>query len=579
MILKKMVTQRYFLFIAFLSTIFSCSKLGSDKNWNNPLDPEGTDYFPPKVFACNDTTIAVNKELLLTATGSDSNGHITGYCWSFNHGQSWDTTDASKPFPKTWTKKECGLQTVFVRSIDNDGLESLKYDSLTVYVHLYAPVLSHIRDTLVSQEANVNVKFNASDTNGIIVKYLIDHDRKGWDDSTTIPSYNFSNPNGGTLNIRWAAVDNDSNITSDSFKIFFNRGPSSAGLSKPAPGIVPFKTFNFADSSGTVEIEFTASDPDGIADTLTYKLFLSKQGTNPENVYTGRVPGHSAAGLAPGTQYSWILTVKDLFGDSTNAFGVFTTSKAPSVPAGMKLVKSKSVSFQIGQNGFSSYEAPVHTVQFTHHFWIDTVEVTNSDFQTVLGTGTGNKLPVANISWFDAVFYCNARSKREKMDTVYSYNAITGTPGQKCTLQGLKIDTAKVGYRLPTEAEWEYACRAGNSGLFYWGDSRTVIDSYAWINTTSDSKSHEVATKKPNSFGLYDMSGNVWEWCNDWFSQDYYSTSPIIDPAGPADGQERAVRGGSWSLSDYYAQSGTRSKLHPETGNPTVGFRAVLIIK
>jgi formylglycine-generating enzyme required for sulfatase activity len=566
-------------FVALISAVFSCAKLGSEKTWDNPFDPDGTNYFPPEVFASSDTIIAAGKELQLSATGSDKNGNIKYYFWSFDHGQTWDTVEAAKPFQKTWTKKETGLHTVWVQSIDNDGLASLMHDSLTVDVHLYAPVINHLCDTLVSQKANVNITFKASDTNGTIVKYLIGHGQNGWDDSTTTPSYTFSHPEGGTLNIKWAAVDNDSNITSDTFKIIFNRGPDSAGLLKPVQGVSPFKFFDFGDSSGTVETKFTASDPDGIADTLSYIFFLAKQGTDPVKVYSGRVPNYSAEGLLPSTKYSWTLFVKDLFGDSTSASGVFTTAQQPSGPSGMKLVKSKNLSYTMGQSGFASCEIPVHIVSFSHNFWMDSVEVTNSDFRAVLGTGITNNLPVSEISWFDAVLYCNARSKRDKLDTVYSYSAITGTLGQKCTLQNLKVDTTKAGYRLPTEAEWEYACRAGNSGLFFWGNNRIEIETYAWINATSSNNVHEVAKKKPNSFGIYDMSGNVWEWCNDWFGPDYYSASPKTDPSGPSDGQERVIRGGSWMHSDYYAQSGTRSKLHPETGNSTVGFRAVLVNK
>jgi formylglycine-generating enzyme required for sulfatase activity len=101
------------------------------------------------------------------------------------------------------------------------------------------------------------------------------------------------------------------------------------------------------------------------------------------------------------------------------------------------------------------------------------------------------------------------------------------------------------GYRLPTEAEWEYSCRAGTGTTYYWGNDSANAGQYAWYKVNSSSATHPVAKKEENNFGLYDMCGNVWEWCNDWYSSTYYSESPLVDPLGPTTGGEKILRGGS----------------------------------
>jgi formylglycine-generating enzyme required for sulfatase activity len=226
-----------------------------------------------------------------------------------------------------------------------------------------------------------------------------------------------------------------------------------------------------------------------------------------------------------------------------------------SVPAG---------TFQMGSTNGYSNELPVHSVTVSA-FYIDTTEVTQADYLALMGlnpaTYTGDmRRPVESNTWFDAVLYCNARSKRDNLDTVYSYTSVAGTPGDGCTDLGtLAIDLAKNGYRLPTEAEWEYACRAGSTTDYYWGknsplttaaDTAAIDSNAVWYNNSMDStvflrKPARVATKLPNAWGLYDMSGNVWEWCNDWLGS--YSAGNQTDPTGAATGSDRICRGGQWN--------------------------------
>ncbi len=223
--------------------------------------------------------------------------------------------------------------------------------------------------------------------------------------------------------------------------------------------------------------------------------------------------------------------------------------------------------FQMGSNSGSSDEKPVHSVT-VGDFYIGKTEVTQAQYQAVMGTNPshfkGNNLPVERVTWFNAVEFCNKLSEMEGLQKAYTISGSSVTCNWNAN-----------GYRLPTEAEWEYAARGGSQsrGFEYSGSSN--ISDVAWYSSNSGSKTNPVGTKQPNELGIYDMSGNVWEWCSDWYDSNYYKNSPSSNPTGPSSGSNRVIRGGSWRLIAEYCRVAGRYRNDPEYSFHGLGFRVV----
>jgi formylglycine-generating enzyme required for sulfatase activity len=259
---------------------------------------------------------------------------------------------------------------------------------------------------------------------------------------------------------------------------------------------------------------------------------------------------------------------------------------------GMKYLPSDT--FTMGQAGLLNtvdgaplgQAFPVHKVTLSA-FYIDSTEVTQADFQDLMQYYPSVNLnkpqyAVDGASWYDAALYCNARSKRDGLDTVYAYTAVTRTGNapngiRTTNLTGCATHYDRTGYRLPTEAEWEYACRSGTRTSKYWGNAQDSL--YIWASNNAGGHTNAVAKKLPNAYKLYDMAGNTWEWTNTFTVQ--YTGDAQTDPVGPLTGTSGVqLRGAAWheGYGDVQFYSACR---HSEgrlggTFYDNVGFRVVL---
>ena len=209
----------------------------------------------------------------------------------------------------------------------------------------------------------------------------------------------------------------------------------------------------------------------------------------------------------------------------------------------MTLVRIRPGKFMMGE------EKDQHEVALSKPFYVGATEVTQAQYEAVMGKNPSNfkgaANPVDNVSWNDATEFCNKLSEKTRQ-----------------------------AVRLPTEAEWEYACRAGSKTKFCFGDADEGLGDYAWYSANSGSTTHPVGQKKPNAWGLYDMPGNVWEWCADWYGE--YPKGAVTDPRGAASGSQRVLRGGSWYGGAGNCRAAYRLRSNPDHWYNDHGFRVVV---
>jgi formylglycine-generating enzyme required for sulfatase activity len=247
--------------------------------------------------------------------------------------------------------------------------------------------------------------------------------------------------------------------------------------------------------------------------------------------------------------------------------GFDLTGDAGDFDADGYMVLVEGGTFQMGSSTGYGNERPVHTVT-VRSFYMGKTEVTQREWVKLMGSNPsnfkGDSLPVEQVNWYEAIEYCNKLSLKEGP-----------TPAYRGSGNDIVCDFNATGYRLPTEAEWEYAAKGGNKGYlsceYAEGNS---VDSVAWHNGNSGNRTHPVGTKRPNSLGLYDMSGNVWEWCWDWSGG--YSGGSQTDPTGPSYngmGTSRVLRGGGWNDAVAFVRSAPRFGSTPSERYSVLGFR------
>ena len=237
--------------------------------------------------------------------------------------------------------------------------------------------------------------------------------------------------------------------------------------------------------------------------------------------------------------------------------------------SGGEMVPIPAGEFTMGDPGGRADETP-HAVR-VGPFWMDRYPVTQALYLKVMKKNPAKhknpRNPVEQTQWVDAARFCNACSLVDGL--VPCYDPLTW-----------ECDFNASGYRLPTEAEWEYACRAGSRSKYSFGDRPTDLPRHAWLKGNSGGTPHAVGKKAPNAFGLFDMHGNVWEWCNDWYAEDYYSKSSASDPKGPPSGKTRVLRGCAWDSPPEKCRAAYRFKEFPTVtdacfGYDSYGFRRV----
>lgn len=220
----------------------------------------------------------------------------------------------------------------------------------------------------------------------------------------------------------------------------------------------------------------------------------------------------------------------------------------------MRFVLIAPGSFTMGSdpNFSDGDETPAHKVILTEPFYFGVCEVTQAQWTAVMGANPsrfkGEALPVENVDWDDCQRF----------------------------MASLGRITRRV-FRLPSEAQWEYACRAGTSDRWYFGNDETKLPSVAWEVTTAGGCTHEVATRSANPWGLYDLYGNVWEWCSDYYAS-HYPAGEVTNPTGPDFGAARVLRGGGWGDDSTQMRSGYRNSMGPDQHNAGTGLRCVMLV-
>jgi formylglycine-generating enzyme required for sulfatase activity len=283
---------------------------------------------------------------------------------------------------------------------------------------------------------------------------------------------------------------------------------------------------------------------------------------------TAGVTGYSTRGFdSSAAAASQRVTVSYTEGGVTKTAAFFVTiNPVPISPP--EMVSILGGTFMMGSPDSDwesfSWEKPQHSVTVSS-FYMSRYEVTQGEYQAVMGRNpssySGDNLPVESVSWYDAIDYCNALSQREGLTPAYTRSG-----------DNVSWNRFANGYRLPTEAEWEYACRAGTTTPYYTGNSISLSQANYW-NDSGSNGPKPVGSYAPNPWGLYDMAGNVWEWCWDWYGE--YSSGAQTNPEGPYAGADRVFRGGSWGGDGQDLRSANRFYYDPSYRLIILGFRLV----
>ena len=331
-------------------------------------------------------------------------------------------------------------------------------------------------------------------------------------------------------------------------------------------------TYNLSNSTGgQMTIMLIGSNDNGSSWTIPCNLVTGDVG---QNIYAGNNKHivWNAAAEYPNTSCEYFRFKVLAFDGSI-----------PPFPADFVYVNGGTFTMGNTLGGGSSNELPLHQVTVSS-FLIGRFEVTQSQWQAIMGSnpatgyGVGINYPVYNVSWYAILKYCNLRSLAEGLTPVYSISGSTNPSSwgavpssSNATWDAAICNWSANGYRLPTEAEWEYAARGGSTNPDYLYSGSDDINLVAWYSSSSGSTTHAVGLKQYNGLSLYDMSGNVWEWCWDWYGS--YGLDGQLNPTGPTTGSSRMLRGGYWFYNATYCRVSYRYYNNPYYSYYNYGFR------
>lgn len=269
----------------------------------------------------------------------------------------------------------------------------------------------------------------------------------------------------------------------------------------------------------------------------------------------------AATGLAGGCRVEKVTPDQSAIATETGSDEV-TATEAISTKLGIAMRSIPGGAFTMGNDRGEEDERPAHAVSITA-FHMDTYEVTQKSYEALMGTNPSKyknpDQPVEQLGWYGAIKYCNMRSLREELTPCYDLDTMA------CNFDA-------DGYRLPTEAEWEWAARAGTTSEYAFDGGENALSAAAWYAANAGETPQPVGGKAPNPWGLHDIYGNVYEWCNDVYGESYYAESPSADPCNYGEGEERVLRGGGWDSGPEMCRSSARYSEAPGFADVCFGY-------